>query len=151
VTLRVGDAHEQLPRELAGLATVGRSVDFVLVDGDHSAPGVRADISDLLASPAISRTVILAHDSLNEEVRAGLDAVPYGEYEKVRWIDLDFVRGGVARLPGLEGQCWGGFALILVDESGPAGDGDVRDWTWFPQTEIAWPRAQAIRARVGAS
>jgi hypothetical protein len=151
VRMLVGDGHEQLPRLLAELVAAASSVDFVLVDGDHSAEGVHADIDDLLGSPAIRRTVILVHDSLNEQVRAGLEAVPYHLHEKVRWVDLDFARGGVARLPGLEGQCWGGFALIVVDAELAFEESGTRDGTYFPAPELAWPFARRVRARISAA
>ena len=101
-------------------------MDFVLVDGDHSADGARSDVADLLASDVVANTVILAHDSLNQEVRRGLDAVPYEEIEKVAFVDLDFVGGYVPAESPTKGECWGGLALIVVDESGafgPAHDG----------------------------
>ena len=52
VELRTGDSHELLPRELERLAAAGENVDFVLVDGDHSADGAHRDMEDLLASDA---------------------------------------------------------------------------------------------------
>ena len=47
VTLHVGDSHELLPALLRRFADAGRSVDFALVDGDHTADGVRRDVVDL--------------------------------------------------------------------------------------------------------
>jgi hypothetical protein len=99
VRILTGDSHVLLPRELDRLTTEGAYVDFVLLDGDHSADGVRTDMEDLLSSPAVSRTVILAHDTLNEEVRCGLGSVDFDAHAKVSWVDLDFIPGYVARLP----------------------------------------------------
>ncbi|WP_320671121.1 class I SAM-dependent methyltransferase [Patulibacter defluvii] len=114
VHLHSGDSHQLLPEVLAGFATEGRNVDFVLVDGDHSAEGVRRDVEDLLASPAISRTIIVTHDTGNERVRAGLDAVAYGAWPKVAHVDLDLVPGhlGRERFPG---ELWYGLGVIVVD------------------------------------
>lgn len=114
VTLHTGDNHVLLPQVLQRFADEGRNVDFVLVDGDHSTEGVRRDLEDLLASPAIGRTVIVTHDTGNEIVRAGLDAVDYAASAKVRHVDLDFVPGhlGQDRFPG---ELWYGLGLILVD------------------------------------
>src|SRR4051794_18228658 len=53
VTMHVGDSHELLPQFLERMAAEGRNVDFVVVDGDHSASGVRRDIEDLLNSTAV--------------------------------------------------------------------------------------------------
>lgn len=109
-----GDSHVLLPEVLAKLAEQGRNVDFVLVDGDHSAEGVRQDLEDLLGSPALTRTVMLVHDVLNPEVRAGVDRVDFFAYEKVRYVDLDFVPGYVAVTGPFAGQQWGGLALVLL-------------------------------------
>jgi len=119
VQLHPGDSHVLLPELLERFAQEGRNVDFVMVDGDHSADGVRRDIDDLLKSPAISDTVILAHDVANELVRAGLDAVPYGIYPKVAHVDLDFVPGYMGK-DRFTGELWGGLALIVVSAKRPA-------------------------------
>ncbi len=60
VTFHIGDSHELLPRVLEQLAAQDTNVDFVLVDGDHSTEGIKRDVEDLLASPAIARTLIPA-------------------------------------------------------------------------------------------
>jgi hypothetical protein len=152
VELRTGDSHELLPRELERLAAAGEEVDFVMVDGDHSAEGARRDVADLLASDAIKNAVILAHDSLNQEVRQGLEEVPYGEIGKVAFVDMDFVVGYVPAEPPMLGECWGGLALIVVDESGrfgPAHDG--RRPTMAPFSDLVWPAADGLRENAGAT
>ncbi len=113
VHLHTGDSHALLPELLEALAADGRNVDFVLVDGDHSSEGVRADVTALLASPAIAETVIVAHDTANDRVRAGLDAVPYGAYPKVVHVDMDFVPGHLGR-DRFPGELWCGLGLIVV-------------------------------------
>jgi len=116
-TLHSGDSHELLPAFLAELAEAGRNAEFVLVDGDHSADGVRLDAEDLLASAAIDRTVILFHDTANEEVRAGLDAVDFDAHRKVAHVDLDFVAGSVFSDLSLKDEIWGGLGIVIVDGS----------------------------------
>lgn len=118
-TFHSGDSHELLPAFLAELAEQGRNVDFVLVDGDHSADGVRRDIEDLLASPAVGTTVILLHDSANEEVRRGMDAADLDSHPKVVHADFDFVAGYLFRDPSLANELWGGLGAILVDRDAP--------------------------------
>jgi hypothetical protein len=115
VTFHVGDSHELLPALLTELAGLGRNVDFVLVDGDHSSGGVKSDVTDLLDSPAVASTVIVMHDTLNENVREGLEQVPYEAYPKVSHIDLDFVGGYMFRQEALRYELWGGLGLLLVD------------------------------------
>lgn len=116
-TFHAGDSREVLPRLLAGFANAGRNVDFALVDGDHEAAGVRADLEALLASPAVRRTVILVHDSFNPAVRDGIRSVERAAHPKVAAIELDFVPGRMVSSGSFAGQLWDGLALIVVDES----------------------------------
>jgi hypothetical protein len=115
VHFHVGDSHEQLPNVLEELEASGRNVDFILVDGDHSSEGVRADVQALLESPAIGQTIILLHDTMNESVRAGVEQVRFEAYPKVAYVELDFVAGYLFREEGLKHELWGGFGLVVVD------------------------------------
>lgn len=110
-----GDSHAVLPGLLTELGEQGRNVDFVLVDGDHSADGVRRDLEDLLASPAVADTIIVIHDTVNETVREGLERVRFEGYPKVAYVELDFVAGYMFREPSLRHQLWGGLGLVVVD------------------------------------
>jgi hypothetical protein len=116
VELHTGDSHELLPALLRTLEADGCSVDFALVDGDHTAGGVRRDVEDLLSSTAVRRSVIVAHDASNEEVRAGLESVDYGRFAKVTVVDLDFVGGHLSRHGPFANQLWGGLALVVADQ-----------------------------------
>jgi hypothetical protein len=128
VVLHTGDSHALLPTLLADLTKQQTNVDFVLVDGDHSADGVRRDIEDLLDSPAVGRTHILIHDINNERVREGLDAVNYDAWKKVALVELDFVPGYMFREEALRHELWGGLGLVVVDvENGrPGANGAVQ-------------------------
>jgi Methyltransferase domain len=115
VELHVGDSRKLLPELLERLSAEGRTVDFVLVDGDHSREGVRQDLIDLLSSPAISRTVILMHDTFNGLVRAGITDVDFASYPAVALVELDMTGGYMARSGPFAGQLWGGIGLAVVD------------------------------------
>jgi cephalosporin hydroxylase len=136
VTLHTGDGHELLPKLLSRLSDAGRSVDFALVDGDHSAEGVRRDVEDLLDSPAVGNTVIVVHDTMNETVRAGLEQVRYDGYPKVAYVDLDFVAGHLSVDGPYAGQLWGGLGLIVVDPEARATRPGIRDDTFHPAGEL---------------
>ena len=118
--LHSGDSHELLPAFLATLAEEGQNVDFVLVDGDHTAEGVRQDLEDLLASPAIGRSVIVVHDTLNDEVRRGVCSARICERPEAVLHDPDFVAGHLSSSGHYENHLWGGLGLILVDREGGA-------------------------------
>jgi hypothetical protein len=133
VTFHVGDSHELLPRLLGELEQSGERVDFSLVDGDHSPEGVRQDVLDLLASPAVAGLIVL-HDTGNDAVRRGLLEVPFERHSKVASVDLDFVLA-----PPPDGKLtpvWGGLGLIVLDpeRAGPGarpvarGDGEAKLW-----------------------
>jgi GT2 family glycosyltransferase/glycosyltransferase involved in cell wall biosynthesis len=118
VTIHTGDSHELLPQVLADFAGAGRNVDFVLVDGDHSSAGVKRDLEDLLASPALSRTTILIHDVSNPTVRSGLEAVDYTAYAKVVAVELDWITGYVFSDTHFDHELWGGLGCVTIDATG---------------------------------
>lgn len=113
VVYHEGDSHALLPEVLGRLEREGRNVDFALVDGDHSAEGVKQDLENLLASDAVKRTVILLHDTMNEDVRSGIESVEFERHPKVAFTDLNFVLEFQDAGP-LE-DTYGGLALVVVD------------------------------------
>jgi Methyltransferase domain len=117
LTTHTGDSHELLPAFLERLAADGRSVDFALVDGDHSADGVRRDVEDLLASPAVHQAAIVFHDTANEGVRAGIVDAALHEHPSVAYMDLDFVAGHLSDKGPYAGHLWGGLGLMIADAS----------------------------------
>ena len=128
VRAHTGDSKRILPALLSELAVVGRNVDLVLVDGDHSAAGVRADLENLLASPAIGRTLIVLHDTMNDVVRRGITEVGLAEADGVVYANLDLVPGFVAASGKFAGERWGGLGLVVVDrEGGPWREGVYED------------------------
>jgi hypothetical protein len=117
VTVHTGDSHELLPEFLAELVRLDRRVDFVMVDGDHSAEGVRRDLEDLLESDAVAQAVILFHDVANERVRAGIEAVRFEQWAKVAHVELDWISGQLFAEPALRNELWGGLGLVVVDDA----------------------------------
>jgi hypothetical protein len=136
VTFHTGDSHTLLPQTLAEFAEAGRTVDFVLVDGDHSTEGVRRDLEDLLNSPSVSDTLIVMHDTMNEVVRTGLEQVAFEAWPKVAYVELDLVSGYMFREPSLLGELWGGLGLV-VTSSGPKPRGrSPRQERYFEAFEV---------------
>jgi hypothetical protein len=123
VRFHTGSSHELLPAVLADLAEGGLTVDFALVDGDHSPEGVRRDLEDLLASAAVRRCLVAVHDTANERVRSGIEAVDLDGRDEVVYADLDAVAGAMYRVPELRHELWGGLGVILVDREHPRAPG----------------------------
>jgi hypothetical protein len=114
-----GDSRVLLPEVLARLAEAGRNVDFALVDGDHSAEGVRADVEALLASPAVDSTLIVLHDTMNEEVREGIARARPEKRPGVVHVDLDLLE--VFSDKGPFSERWSGLGVIVVERHGRNG------------------------------
>jgi hypothetical protein len=151
VTFHGGDSHELLPKLLRELADAGQNVDFVLVDGDHSSEGVKKDMEDLLASDAIQRTVIVAHDTMNEVVRDGLERVAYADFPKVAYVELDMVAGHLFQEPSLRNELWGGVGLVIVDSS-EAAPGDPRQGRYYDAFRVTRAmRDQVVESEGGPS
>ena len=148
VTLHTGDSHELLPAFLAQLADTGGNVDFAMVDGDHSPDGVRRDLEDLLDSPAVARTVILIHDTANERVRMGVDAVRFAAWPKVVHAELDWIPGRLFAEPALRNELWYGLGLVLVDSSRLAyGQGPVYERRYHPAGPLLAEIRELVLAR----
>jgi Methyltransferase domain len=161
VTFHRGDSHVLLPQLLARFEREGRIVDFVLIDGDHTREGVRRDVEDLLGSTAVNRTLIAVHDTMNEDVAAGLAAIDLDTYPNVVFVDFGFVR--LRQDPRPLQEIWGGLGLIVCDQHATLGvprerrgldralSTAVRSGAWramFPVRLVRrWARGQARSAR----
>jgi hypothetical protein len=157
-TFHLGDSKTVLPKLLADFAESGRNVDFVLVDGDHSAAGVAADLEALLDSPAIARSLILVHDSFNPIVRSGIESVRLADRPGVVGFDLDAVPGRLGKAGGFRDQLLGGFAIIVVDRTAAPDTGiNLGYWSLKPDpvlvddTHTSAGRLAAVLERAGDS
>ncbi|NVD39794.1 class I SAM-dependent methyltransferase [Ensifer sp. HO-A22] len=110
-----GDSAQTLPPIIEALNSGDEEVNFILVDGSHEEDGVRRDLIECIKYvPKRRPTVILAHDSANPAVRAGITSVPWVGCPYVHAINLDFVPGMLYDRADINGQIWGGLAAILM-------------------------------------
>jgi hypothetical protein len=117
VELLIGPSNHKLPPLLEYLQQEGAPLGFALVDGDHSANGVRQDIDHLLQFRPSVPLYIVMHDSFNPECRRGLREAKWSSNPHVHVVELDFVPGIVNPAPAFRGQLWGGLALgVLLPE-----------------------------------
>lgn len=152
VEFHLGDSHLLLPRLLLRLERESRSVDFALVDGDHSAEGVRRDLLDLLESPAVANAVLLIHDTMNPEVRRGVEDVPFERYAKVAYVDLEFVPGYFVREPPFANELWGGLGLVVVETPQRRSCGEsIRQRRFYQLFDLIDPMAREIAQYPGVA
>jgi hypothetical protein len=148
VTVHTGDSHVLLPEVLAEIARDGRNVDFVLVDGDHTSDGVERDTRDLLASAALNTTVIVFHDTMNDEVRAGLARIDIGAESKVANYDLDFLAGRLHYGGDLHHQLWGGFGVMVLGAANRSSNPpSTADPTAYAMYDLVAPVRDALVAQ----
>ena len=129
VAFRTGQSAELLPDILRSAAADGRHVGFVMIDGDHSAEGVRRDIEAVLGVPPTDRLVMLMHDSFNPECRRGIASARWDDCPYVQAVEVDFVPGIYherAYDTAADRSMWGGFACAIVDAVPRSGPLEIR-------------------------
>lgn len=110
----IGSSVETLPPLLEKLQRENAPLGFVLVDGDHSAKGVKSDIDNLMKfHPTVPMSIVM-HDSFNGECREGLRTANWASNPYVQAVELDFVSGTINPSPAFRGQAWGGLALAWL-------------------------------------
>ncbi len=113
-----GSSHDVLPVLLQKLAAENSNPDFVFVDGDHSAEGVRKDIEFILSVRPTRPMTVLMHDSFNPGCRHGIVTAPWGQNPYCHFVDVDFSPGVLHPDEAVKGQRWGGlgYALFLPEK-----------------------------------
>jgi hypothetical protein len=121
-----GPSAQTLPALIERLQASDQPIDFVLIDADHSALGVRGDIESVLRYRPTKRPLyVIMHDSFNPECRRGMKEAAWEANPHVHAVELDFVVGllvGDDEAPVHVRGMWCGLALaILMPEkrSGP--------------------------------
>lgn len=123
VSFYEGNSRVVLPEVLRALEREGVEIDFALVDGDHSAEGVRLDLDNLLESSVSRSTVILLHDTMKTDTRAGIEAVGLRQRAKVAYYELDFIPGYEFAGGHFDGQVGGGLGLVVTGDRETSGYG----------------------------
>jgi hypothetical protein len=126
VDLRIGGPANLLANMLDELDAADQSLNFVLIDADHSADGVRRDIETLIQRPRPPREpmFILMHDSGNVECRHGISSARWAACPYVHHVELDFVPGQIVEhgIQDGRGEVWGGLALAYLSPLARSGD-----------------------------
>lgn len=155
VTFHIGSSPELLP---GLLREAEEELEFVLVDGDHSAQGVGADLAALLRHVPKRPLWIACHDSFNPECRRGMLSAEWEANPHVTYVELDFVGGVFHRRPfdtAKTRSMWGGLCLAHLSPESRTGalkvhqsqDGLFR-WTYFASRHLWVERRKAILRRL---
>jgi glycosyltransferase involved in cell wall biosynthesis len=115
VSFLTGPSKMILPVLLDELDRNGLAPGFILVDGDHSADGVRSDINIILKHKPKAPLVVMMHDSANPGCRMGMLTADWENSPHAHWVDLDFIPGRMIEHHGRgDGELWGGLGLIYM-------------------------------------
>ena len=106
VTFLTGDAAELLPELLDQLTRENAEVEFVLVDGDHSAEGVQKDIDNVLQYQPRVPLYVVMHDSFNPVCREGLLNAHWSDCPYVHTVELDFIPGTMSTDENFPNELW---------------------------------------------
>ncbi|HET6575599.1 MAG TPA: class I SAM-dependent methyltransferase [Fimbriiglobus sp.] len=109
-----GDSRLTFPPLMKRLEQERAEVGFILIDGDHTATGVQADIRGLLDYRPSCPLFVVMHDSFNPPVRQGIRTAPWSQSRYVHSVELDFVHGIMVTGGEEDREMWGGLALAVL-------------------------------------
>ncbi|HMO35829.1 MAG TPA: class I SAM-dependent methyltransferase [Gemmatales bacterium] len=109
-----GDSKTTLPGLWQRLQADAVPVGLLLIDGDHTAAGVQADIHSLLNYVPVCTLYVILHDSFNPAVRRGIRSARWAENPHVHSVEVDFIPGVLHRGGEADREMWGGFSLAIL-------------------------------------
>lgn len=124
-----GSSEETLPKLIDRMQASGEVLDFVLIDADHTAEGVRRDINNVLRYRPHRPLYIVMHDSFNPGCRGGMMQASWSNNPHVHMVELDFVVGRFMTMEESDSyrQMWCGFALGVLLPEKRSGDLIMRE------------------------
>jgi hypothetical protein len=110
----IGPSEKTLPATLAKLQAENAPLQYVLIDGNHSANFVRHDINNLLQYKPCLPLFIVFHDSFNPGCRHGILSANWEACPFVNYLQIDCVPGILHDSGPCAGEMWGGLALAVM-------------------------------------
>ncbi|HUF08111.1 MAG TPA: class I SAM-dependent methyltransferase, partial [Rhodothermales bacterium] len=93
VEFMTGDSTRLLPPLLERISSNKESLGFVLIDGNHSTEGVRADVNAVLKYEPIRPVYVVFHDSFHPSCRQGILSADWHLCPYVHYVEVDFIPG----------------------------------------------------------
>jgi hypothetical protein len=112
-----GDSREILAELLEKIRADKEELGFVLIDGDHSAEGVRSDINAVLRHVPSRPVYIVFHDSFHPSCREGILSASWQHCQHIHYVEVDFIPGVYHHEAFDTAQprsLYGGLALALM-------------------------------------
>jgi hypothetical protein len=91
--LMLGDSRDVVPSLIDRIEEKGESLDFILVDGDHSTEGVRSDLNNVIRYEPDSPCYVVFHDSFHPPCREGILSADWEKSDHVHYVEVDFIPG----------------------------------------------------------
>jgi hypothetical protein len=124
----IGPSNELVPKALQEFEHRHLPLNFVLIDADHSAPGIKSDIELVLQYRPQEPLIVLMHDSGNPGVRLGIFSADWSANPHLHFVDCDFVPGVIVEHTVMDGhgEVWGGLGLAYLDANLCSGPPEIR-------------------------
>jgi hypothetical protein len=124
VEFLVGDSRSLLPDLLRRIEERGEHLQFVLIDGGHTADAVRSDIDQVLRYVPSRPLFVVFHDSFHPPCRKGVLEADWSGCPYVHYVEVDFVPGVFHREAfdtAKPRSMYGGLALAVLKPEQRAG------------------------------
>lgn len=145
VDFRTGDSKLIMPELLSSIQKNGEKLSFVLIDGDHSTAGVRADINSILKNYVpLTDLVVIFHDSFNPICRKGIITADWQECPYVHYVDVDYLPGvffNETYKNSVKGSMWGGLSLAILKPVKRESNLDIRQ-SLLPMYELLFKKSR---------
>lgn len=145
--IHIGKSADLVPKILKEIDANNEELEFVLIDGEHTAKGVTNDITHFLNYKPKKTVHIIFHDSFNPACRKGILKADYNSSPYVHYVETDFISGIFS--PGkLYRQMWGGLAMVVLKPEKRIGDITINQCQKKLYKSIYWQSTHVFTDRL---
>jgi hypothetical protein len=141
--IHIGNSSKLVPEILDKIDKNNEELQFVLIDGEHTAKGVKNDITNFLGYRPKNNIFIVFHDSFNPKCRKGIRKADYNSSPYVHYVEVDFI-SGVFNPGSLYRQMWGGLALVVMKPEKRIGTIEINECQKKIYNTVYWKSVHPI-------